>query len=336
MAKKKVIIPIFIPHKGCPFDCIFCNQKSISGETKDVTTDDIRNTIDTFLQTIDRKLVPEVAFYGGSFTGIDINEQTKFLECVYQYIKDGRVSSIRLSTRPDYISHDILMNLKKYGVSTIELGVQSLNPVVLKLSHRGHTVSDVENAVKLIKEYGFSLGIQTMVGLLGDTRESAINTAKQVVKIKPDCVRIYPTMVIKNTYLGTLLKQGKYVPLTLEEAISICVDLCEIYYKNGINVIRIGLQPTDNITDGKDVLGGPFHPSMRQLVEERLFRTRIEDEVIEKGIRDCLDIYVGDRYISQAVGQKRSNIKYFKDKFHISNIKVHGLKGKGFSYLKVE
>ena len=334
--KKKVIIPIFIPHKGCPFDCVFCNQKSISGETKDVTTQDITNTIDTFLQTIDKQIIPQVAFYGGSFTGIDIKEQTKFLECVYEYVKKGKVSSIRLSTRPDYINHDILTNLKKYGVSTIELGVQSLNPEVLKLSHRGHTVSDVKNAVKLIKEYGFSLGIQTMIGLLGDTRDSAIDTAKQVVEMKPDCVRIYPTMVIKNTYLNTLLKQGKYVPLTLEEAVSICADLCEIYYRNNINVIRIGLQPTDNITEGKDVVGGPFHPSMRQLVEERLFRTRIEQEIVKKGLKEHLDVYVDDRYISQVVGQKKTNKKYFRDKFGIRRIKVHGIKEKGFDYLRVQ
>lgn len=336
MAKKNVIIPIFIPHKGCPFDCVFCNQKSISGETKDVTIEDVKQKIDTFLETIQDGLIPQVAFYGGSFTGIDIKEQTKFLECVYEYVKKGKVSSIRLSTRPDYINRDILINLKKYGVSTIELGVQSLNEEVLKLSHRGHTAKDVKNAVKLIKEYGFLLGIQTMIGLLGDTKKSAINTAKQVVELKPDCVRIYPTMVIENTYLNTMMQEGKYVPLTLEEAIDICANLCEIYYSNNINVIRIGLQPTDNITEGKDVKGGPFHPSMRQLVEARLFRKRIEQAIIDSDIKNDFNIYVGDRYVSQAVGQRKSNIKYLKDKFSIKHIKVYGVERQGFNYLEVK
>lgn len=334
MSKKSVIIPIFIPHKGCPFDCVFCNQKSISGEIKDVTLDDIRNTIDTFLKTIKKEIVPQVAFYGGSFTGIDIKEQTKFLECVYDYVKEGKVSSIRLSTRPDYINREILDNLKKYGVSTIELGVQSLNDDVLKKSNRGHTIKDVKDAVKLIKEYNFSLGIQTMLGLPGDTNDIAIETAKEVVKLQPDCVRIYPTMVIKNTFLSKMLSENKYTPLTLEDAVDLCARICEIYYANNINVIRIGLQPTENIKDGGDVLDGPFHPSIRQLVEARMFRKRIEKEISKKDVSQ-MDIYVGERYISTAVGQNKENISYFKEKFNIRNIKVYGVKNEDFDYLNV-
>ena len=335
MAKKNVIIPIFIPHKGCPFDCVFCNQKSISGEIKEVTTDDIKNTIDTFLKTIRDDIVPQVAFYGGSFTGIDIKEQTIFLECVYEYIKQGKVSSIRLSTRPDYINREILDNLKKYGVSTIELGVQSLNDDVLKKSNRGHTIKQVKDAVRLIKEYSFSLGIQTMLGLPGDTNEIAINTAKEVVKLCPDCVRIYPTMVIKNTYLSKMLQENRYTPLNLEETVDLCAKLCDIYYENDINVIRIGLQPTENIKDGGDVIKGPFHPSIRQLVEARMFRDKIEQEVLKKEIKNTLKIYVGERYISEAVGQHKENIKYLKKKFNIKDIKVYGVKNEGFKYLKV-
>ena len=180
MSEKNVIIPIFIPHKGCPFDCIFCNQRAISGQVNDVTISDIKETIDLYLETIKHGIIPKVAFYGGSFTGIDINEQTKFLECVYEYVEEGKVSSIHLSTRPDYINDDILKNLKRYGVSTIELGVQSLNDDVLKATHRGHTTLDVRNAVKLIKDYGFNLGIQTMIGLPLDTKEIALDTARRL------------------------------------------------------------------------------------------------------------------------------------------------------------
>lgn len=336
MSKKNFIIPIFIPHKGCSFDCIFCNQRSISGQTKDVTLSDVKETIDSYLKTIMDGVIPEVAFYGGSFTGIEITDQTEFLECAYEYVKDGKVSSIRLSTRPDYINDDILKNLKKYGVSTIELGVQSLDDNVLRMSHRGHTAWDVKNAVKLIKDYGFNLGIQTMIGLPHDTKDIALDTARKVIEFSPYCVRIYPTMVIRNTYLAKMLDRGEYKPLTLDEAVDICSDLCKLYYDHGINVIRVGLQPTDNITDGGDVIAGPFHPAFRQLVDSRLFRMRIENEILKNDLKDKVDIYVDDRCVSLAVGQRKSNIRYFKGKFNMRQVKVHAVCNKGYDFLKIE
>ena len=296
---------------------------------------DVRDIIDAHLRTIKNDIIPEVAFYGGSFTGIEIKEQTNFLECVYEYIKEGKISSIRLSTRPDYINIDVLENLKKYNVSTIELGVQSLNDDVLRLSHRGHTAWDVKNAVKLIKDYGFKLGIQTMIGLLGDTKDISLDTARKVIEYKPDCVRIYPTMVIKGTYLSKLFECGEYNPLTLEEAVDICVDLCKLYYKNGINVIRVGLQPTDNITNGGDVLAGPFHPAFRQIVDSRLFREKIENEILRNNLKDEVHIYVNDKFLSLAIGQKRCNINYFIKKFNLKRVKVHGVRDERDDFLRV-
>lgn len=336
MRNKKVIIPIFIPHKGCPFDCIYCNQKSISGQIDDVTLDDIRDTIASFRATIRQGIVPEVAFYGGSFTGIDSSKQTKFLECVYDYIKKGEVSSIRLSTRPDYIDRDILDNLKLHGVTTIELGVQSLDDYVLKVSNRGHTREDVRRAVLLIQEYGFKLGIQTMLGLPGDTKQKAVATAEDVVRLGPDFVRIYPTLVIKDTYLCKMLYDGRYTPLSLKDAVDVCALVYKKYLDNNIDVIRVGLQPTENIVNGKDVIGGPFHPAFRQLVEARIFRDVIEEEIKKKSISDEVDIYVGDRYVSSAVGQRHSNVEYFRNRFKLSRVRVHGLKDVKFGVVIVE
>ena len=331
MKSKKVIIPIFIPHKGCPFDCIYCNQKLISGQIRDITVDDIRDTIELFKGTIAKGTIPEVAFYGGSFTGIDIKDQTKFLECVYEYVKRGEIRAVRLSTRPDYITSEILDNLRRYGVETIELGVQSLDDEVLRLSHRGHTKKDVQSAVDMIKGYGFNLGIQTMIGLPGDTKDKAIDTANEVVKLGPNFVRIYPTLVIKDTYLCKMLEKGEFSPLTLEEAVDISASLYMIYQNNGIDIIRVGLQPTKNIVSGGDVKGGPFHPAFRQLVESMILRDLMEDAIKRRGLVDRVDVYVGCKYISSAIGQKRENILYLKDKLGIREIRIHGVEGKKIS-----
>ena len=248
--KKQYIIPIFVPHLGCPNDCIFCNQKSISGQQKMITKNDIINTIDFYLENIrDKEANKEVAFFGGSFTGIEVEKQEEFLETAYEYIKQGKIDSIRISTRPDYIDKTILKRLKKYKVETIELGVQSASDYVLKRSNRGHTFEDVKKASKLIRCYGFKLGHQMMVGLPESTRIDEINTAKQLIKLKPKMVRIYPVLVIKNTRLEKEYLEGKYTPLTVVQAVETSKELVKLFSKKGIEVIRIGLQNTDEISD---------------------------------------------------------------------------------------
>lgn len=200
--KKEYVIPVFVPHLGCPNDCVFCNQKSISGQKKNITKEDARKTIDYFLENIkDKEGEKEIAFFGGSFTGIDEKIQNELLELANEYIKKGQVSSIRISTRPDYINKEILKRLKKYKVKTIELGVQSANNYILNRAERGHTFEDVKKASKLIRWYGFNLGHQMMVGLPDSTRIDEINTAKALIKLKPKMVRIYPVLVIKGTKL---------------------------------------------------------------------------------------------------------------------------------------
>ncbi len=325
MIKKHIVIPVFVPHKGCPFDCIFCNQKIISGQIYDASEKDIRNTIEDHLRTSGDAYV-EIGFYGGSFTGIPMEEQKRYLEIGYSYIKAGRVNNLRLSTRPDYISHEILELLKTYGVKTIELGAQSLDAEVLSCSNRGHDMKSVLLASELIKSRGFSLGIQTMIGLPKDTKEKTLHTAQKVIEIVPDIVRIYPTLVIKNTYLQKLYEAGKYLPLTLEEAVDISAELLQLYEDNNVNVIRIGLQPTESISENGEVVAGPFHPAFRQLVQSRLMRNKLEKYFHKNKVNNIEEVIIecNPKNVSDIIGQKRENLILLKNIFNISRIKVVG------------
>lgn len=324
MNLKHMVIPVFIPHKGCPFDCIYCNQKKISGKIDEINTQEMSLMIESYIKSAPSDSYIEIGFYGGSFTGIEKEDQIKFLEIAREYIDNGRIKGIRLSTRPDYINESILEYLKLYKVSTIELGVQSLDNEVLQNSCRGHDADVVYYASEVIKKWGFGLGIQTMVGLPDDRYEKAIHTANEVVGISPDIVRIYPTLVIKDTYLEELYRQGKYIPLTLDEAVETCAALLDIYRNNNINVIRIGLQPTENINEGADVIAGPFHPAFRQLVESKLALCKIEEAILAKGLANKSDIVIctDERKISDVVGQKRNNINYLKEKYGFKSITV--------------
>jgi histone acetyltransferase (RNA polymerase elongator complex component) len=330
MSNKNIIIPIFIPHKGCPFDCIFCNQKNISGQIKEMDESQMRDIIESFIHSVPKGNINEIAFYGGSFTGIEKEHQLKFLSIANEYIKSGYVKGIRISTRPDYINQDIINYLKDYNVSTIELGVQSLDEEVLKTAFRGHGIKDVYYSSELIKKNGFVLGIQTMVGLPKDTYNKALHTAKEVVGISPDLVRIYPVLVIKDTHLEKMYYNGEYTPLELNETVNLCAELVEIYRKSNINVIRIGLQPTENIKENGDVIAGPFHPALRQLVESKIALTAIEKEIITKKLMEKEDIIISTskEKISDVIGQKKSNIMYLKEKYKYKRILVRIPRGK--------
>ncbi len=266
MAKFK-IIPIFVPHKGCPHQCSFCNQKHITGQLEEVTATSAEETIEKFLSTIDTdKFRTEIAFYGGSFTAIDTEMQNSLLDVAYRYLKSGVVKGIRLSTRPDCISYGILDNLKDHGVTEIELGVQSMCDEVLSANERGHTADDVVNAVSLIRKYDFSLGLQQMTGLFKDTFENDIYTAERIASLRPDFVRIYPTLVFNNTRLAEYYASGEYVPHTVGEAVRLCSELKKIYDKNGIKIIRLGLLMSENEAKN-NFIAGPYHPRFRELVE---------------------------------------------------------------------
>ena len=321
--KKQYVIPVFVPHLGCPNDCIFCNQRSISGQQKMMTGEDVRNTIDFYLDNIkDKEAKKEVAFFGGSFTGIEEEKQEEFLKIAYEYIKQGKVNSIRISTRPDYINKKILKRLKKYKVETIELGVQSANDYILKQCKRGHTFEDVKKASKLIRWHRFVLGHQMMVGLPESTKLDEINTAKALIKLKPKIVRIYPVSVIKDTPLEEEYKNNEYSPLTVEQAVETCKDIVDLFNKANIEVIRIGLQNTEEITDPQEkssqVVAGPYHPAFRQLVEGRLWYDAIVQEIKKINVKVMqVKIIANQENVNNIIGHKKENILKLKEYYDV-------------------
>lgn len=289
----------------------------------DISNSDVEKTILEYLSYFKRKDNVEVAFYGGSFTAIPLEKQTEFLKVAHAYKEKGLVKYIRLSTRPDAIHCEILNNLKNYGVDIIELGVQSLDEEVLRLSNRGHDADCVYRSAKLIKDYGFSLGLQQMVGLPGDNIEKSTYTAREFVKLKPDCLRIYPTLVIKDTALYGDLKNGKYKALDLDSSIKFVADILDIYYKNDINVIRVGLQPTENINYDGDVVAGAFHPAYRQLVESYYFKIALINYFKEsKNTKDEIKLRGRGKNISNISGQGSKNKNDIIKKLGISKIKL--------------
>lgn len=321
---KEYIIPVFVPHLGCPNDCVFCNQRSISGQTKKMTKEEAKKTIDNFLKNIkepDSK--KEIAFFGGSFTAIDEKEQEELLGLAYEYVKDGKVDSIRISTRPDYIDKKILKRLKKYKVKTIELGVQSANDYILKRSNRGHTFKDVVKASKMIRRHGFILGHQMMVGLPESNRIDEINTAKALIKLKPKIVRIYPVLVVKGTELEKEYNEGTYEPLTVVQAVETCKQLVRMFNDKGIEVIRVGLQNTDEISapgeEGSEVVAGPFHPAFRQLVESELWYDAVVQKIKKLNVKvKEVEITVNPVDANNVIGHKRENIKRLQEIYEVN------------------
>lgn len=320
---KEYVIPVFVPHLGCPNDCIFCNQKSISGQKKNITKEEAKKTIDNFLKNIkDKDAKKEIAFFGGSFTGIDENVQEELLQIAYEYIEKGQVNSIRISTRPDYINKEILKRLKKYKVKTIELGVQSANDYILERANRGHTFKNVEKASKLIRWYGFNLGHQMMVGLPESTRIDDINTAKALIKLKPKMVRIYPVLVIKGTKLEKEYNEGIYEPLSVVQAVETCKQLVRMFTDKKIEVIRVGLQNTDEICNPKnkesEVVAGPFHPAFGQLVESSMWYDAIVEKIKKLNVKvKEVEVTVNPIDVNNVIGHKKENVIKLKDTYEV-------------------
>lgn len=320
---EKYIIPIFVPHLGCPNNCTFCNQKSISGQMKNVTPEEVKSTIENFLSSFkDNTIKREIAFFGGSFTGIEKNIQEDLLSVAYEYVKNGQVEGIRVSTRPDYIDKEKLKLLKKYGVKTIELGVQSTNDYILKKCQRGHTFEDVKRASKLIRRYGFTLGHQMMVGLPESTRLDELKTAKDLAKLKPKIIRLYPVLVIKNTKLEEDLKNGEYEPVTLNQAVEICKELFYFFEKKKIKVIRIGLQNTDLISNPEniesEVVAGPYHEAFGQLVEDSIWYENILNKIKKFNTKVIeAEIEFNPINVNNVVGHKKENLIKLKDAYDL-------------------
>lgn len=320
--KKQYIIPIFVPHLGCPMNCTFCNQKTISGQQKQVTKDDVKNTIEYYLSSFKGDENVEVAFFGGSFTGIEETKQEELLQSAYEYIKLGKVDSIRISTRPDYINKEILKRLKKYKVKTIELGVQSSNDYILKKCKRGHSFEDVKKASKLIRRYGFTLGHQMMIGLPESTRLDEKNTARDIAKLKPKIVRIYPVLVIKGTTLAEEYEQGIYEPLAVEQAVEICKEIYYFFKSKNITVIRMGLQNTETIASPEskesEVIAGPYHEAFGQLVEDAMWYDSILEKIKSFNIKvKEVSIKVNPQNVNNVVGHKKENLEKLKELYDV-------------------
>ena len=323
---RHVNIPVFIPHRGCPNDCVFCNQRTISGHS-DYSPEAVRGEIEAALATIPENAEVQIAFFGGSFTGIDRDEMVYLLSVAKEFIDSGRVGSVRLSTRPDYIDDERLDILKAYGVKTIELGIQSTSDKVLAASNRGHTAKDSERAMRLIKKYGFELVGQMMVGLPCAAPEDEYATARDICLWGADAARIYPTVVFCGTELCEMAKRGEYTPLTLENAVERSVGVKKIFIENGVECIRLGLQSGENLTDGDEVYAGDYHSAIGELVESRIYRDLIVSAIEREGLADRirdreLVIYVPRAEVSKVVGHKAENKQFLKNEYCVKNIKV--------------
>jgi histone acetyltransferase (RNA polymerase elongator complex component) len=308
--KNHYIIPIFVPHEGCPHSCVFCNQNTITGERNVVDSQYVRDTIETYLNTIPSANTNtiEVSFYGGTFTAINITKQKALLAVAQEYKLSSRINYIRLSTRPDYINKYILEHLRSFDVDIIELGIQSLDDDVLIKSGRGHTRQDAFIASNLIRESGFILGHQIMIGLPGDNEEKDVKTVEDSIDMKPDLCRIYPALVLKDTYMERLFLQNKYEPYSLKRAVEVTKLLYCKLIAEGIKVIRIGLQTTDAILPGRDIIAGPYHPAFRELVEGSLYCQMILDYI--KSSDTNYSIAINSKDISKLYANKK---EFFND-----------------------
>lgn len=308
--KRHANLAFFVPHLGCPYKCVFCDQKSISGQQKAPDPEEVIRTCDEFLP-LDSNGKTEIAFFGGSFTAIDRKLMISLLDAAYRFIRENRASGIRISTRPDYIDEEILGILKDYGVTSIELGAQSMDDRVLKKNGRGHDSSCVDRSSRLIRNGHFSLGLQMMVGMYGaeDPVSEAVYTAERLAELDPDTVRIYPTVVVEGTALAGLYRKGFYHPLGLDQAVEITAGLMEFFRNRNINVIRTGLHYEDSLV--RTMIAGPYHPAFGELCESVILRRKIENAV---GDARSAIVRCEPRLLSQVIGQKKSNLIYFSEK----------------------
>jgi len=322
--KKHSNLSIFIPNIGCPNRCVFCDQSQISGNISAPTAEEVDSYCRQYLEETTTNQTVEIAFFGGSFTAINRQYMLSLLRVAEQYVDEGKANGIRISTRPDAINYEILDILKKYQVTAIELGAQSMNDRVLALNFRGHTREDVLTASSMIKEYDFSLGLQMMIGMYGeeDMKQQAVETAREFISIKPDTIRIYPTLVLKETELERLYLSGKYLPPSLDESAIISAKLLLMFEEKDIKVIRIGLHDEESLK--QNIIAGPFHPAFGELTRSYVMRHILEQQL--KGHKEGeYTVYVSPKRVSSMVGLNKMNINYFLEKGYI--LKITGCNG---------
>ena len=320
MSARASIIPVFVPHLGCPHACVFCNQNRISGQARPATAQDVRDAV------ADAASLPgggkrQLAFYGGSFTAIPAAEQEALLGAAREALARGEISSIRLSTRPDAVDEAVLVRLAAFGVETVEIGAQSMDDEVLRLSGRGHTAEDVERSARLIRARGFSLVLQMMTGLPGDTDEKDMETARRLIALRPDGVRIYPAVIVRDTALCRMWENGEYREHTVEDAVRVCARLLPLFEEAGVPVIRLGLNPTEALSRGAAV-GGAYHPALGELVRSRVLRGRAEALLQGTEPAGRVVLSVGKGRLSQMTGQRRQNVDWLRERFALRELTV--------------
>lgn len=325
MARRR-ILPIFVPHLGCPNDCVFCNQRRISGSPLPASGPDVTRMLSHAREQGSKRA--ELAFYGGSFTAIAPCVQEELLAAAQPYLADGTIASIRLSTRPDAVDEAVIRRLKAYGVETVELGAQSMDDGVLWESGRGHKASDTENAVRRLKEAGFSVILQMMTGLPGSNREKDLDTARKIISLCPDGVRIYPTVVVENTPLADMWRAGEYREHTVEEAVSLCGDILSGMEAAGIPVIRLGLNPTEELSSG-GAIAGAYHPALGELVRSEIMRRRAAQLLRAVPGGSCVTLGVAPDKVSAMTGQHRQNVHRLTEEFALSGLRIQPVAGAG-------
>ena len=321
------IVPVFIPHAGCPHQCAFCNQNVITQQHQPKPSiPEIESAIEHFLQYRQpHHAQPEISFYGGNFLGLDTELIQKLLLLAQDFVDKTQAQSIRFSTRPDTITADKLDQLKYFSVRTIELGIQSMDDNVLRHARRGHTVDDVLWAVRLLKQYGYTIGAQIMIGLPYQDAVSALDTARQVAALHPDFVRIYPTVVLKDSQLETWYRKKKYEPLTLDAAVDQTKNIYAIFHHKKIPVIRMGLQASKDLHVSNALVAGPYHPAFGHMVHSGLFFDKVVAELETKSLPiPDITIFVHPNSIPKMRGLKNSNIKRLKERFMIQSVQVMG------------
>jgi histone acetyltransferase (RNA polymerase elongator complex component) len=317
------VIPVFIPHEGCPHCCVFCNQRKISGVTEQqVSGAAVQDTVQTWLaRKGTKKRRVQVAFYGGSFTGLPQARQEELLGAVALFVEQGRVQSLRLSTRPDYIDQQGVALLRQYQVSTVELGVQSMNDRVLSLAKRGHSSLDVEQAVPLLKQAGVEVGIQLLLGLPGDTRTTLRRTVEQVIALQPDFIRIYPLLIVENSELADQYSRGEYTPLSLDKAVVLASWMKERFDSAGIRVVRMGLQAGPELESS--LLAGPWHPAFGELVASRLMLRQTRKLLAQVPSEGPIQVCINQRDQSVFRGMKSANVKRLQQLGLWQRIQLH-------------
>ena len=323
--KRPFIVPVFIPHAGCPHRCIFCNQHSTTGQAElQLSAGGVRQSISAFLEhRRDPQRFTEISFYGGNFLGLPAEQIQLLLATAAAYVRKGQADGIRFSTRPDTIDVGRLELLAPYPVTTIELGVQSMNNEVLERSARGHTADDTLRAIALLAESPYATGLQMMVGLPGDTAATALASARRLAGLTPDFVRIYPTVVFKGSPLARWYAEGRYEPLSLDEAVALTAELYLIFARNDIPVIRMGLQAGPELDFDADLVTGPFHPAFGELVQSAIWQDAISRHIDKEGLRGAeVLIEVHSRMLSQIKGQHDSNIIALLNKHDLRTMEV--------------